>query len=349
MIFDIVVGNPPYQEGTGGGDGIEKAMPLYDKFINRSIRLGVRYISMIIQSRWVSGGQYILDGFRDKMIGSNKLVKVMHYERSSDVFNDVDIAGGVMVIVWDSEKEVKEVIVGVYDDNGYSELERDLSEYRYIDSHNREQYMVVLNNRMVGVIEKVRNKSKRFMSESVLQTSPFRLSSEYKDSDEATKEKCIKVICSRGRVTYTDIGSISQNSGVIEKYKVISGKVSPDMGIRVDDGGRRVINMLGIIGPREVCSLTYIVLGSYDSLLEAERLKLYMGTKFVRSLILVSMGSMNISGRNFIFVPEEDFSGRGDIDWGKSIEEIDKQLYKKYGLSDEEIGYIDKQIRYEEV
>ena len=74
-------------------------------------------------------------------------------------------------------------------------------------------------------------------------------------------------------------------------------------------------------------------------------MKKYIATKFQRFLLLQALTSIHITKDSFIFVPLQDFTANSDIDWSKSIAEIDKQLYAKYGLSDEEIAFIEKMIK----
>ena len=74
-------------------------------------------------------------------------------------------------------------------------------------------------------------------------------------------------------------------------------------------------------------------------------MKKYIATKFQRFLLLQALTSIHITKDSFIFVPLQDFTANSDIDWSKSIAEIDKQLYAKYGLSEEEIAFIEKMIK----
>jgi len=104
MKFDVIVGNPPYQLETGGTQ--RQAKPIYQKFIDTSIKLNPRYIVKIIPSRWFSGGMG-LKNFREKMINDKRLKKIFDFENSSDIFPGVDIAGGVCYFLWDKNHSGK--------------------------------------------------------------------------------------------------------------------------------------------------------------------------------------------------------------------------------------------------
>ena len=70
-----------------------------------------------------------------------------------------------------------------------------------------------------------------------------------------------------------------------------------------------------------------------------------MATKFLRFIVGILKTSQNISQLVYKFVPVQDFTDNSDIDWSKPIPEIDKQLYAKYGLTDEEIAFIEGMIK----
>ena len=74
-------------------------------------------------------------------------------------------------------------------------------------------------------------------------------------------------------------------------------------------------------------------------------MKKYIATKFQRFLLLQALTSIHITKDSFIFVPLQDFTVNSDIDWSKSVADIDRQLYAKYGLSEEEIAFIEKMIK----
>lgn len=118
--------------------------------------------------------------------------------------------------------------------------------------------------------------------------------------------------------------------------KVLSGH----LGETNEEGQVKVIATLQVASPKEVSTDSYLVIGEFYSRIQANNLMLYLRTRFLRFLLLQSLVSMNISRNNFRFVPLQNFTDKSDIDWEKSVPEIDQQLYAKYNLTKEEIGTI---------
>lgn len=117
------------------------------------------------------------------------------------------------------------------------------------------------------------------------------------------------------------------------------------MGESDENGQVKVLATTKIILPGEVCTESYIVIGKFNTEFETNNLYSYLCTKVTRFLLLQALPTMDIRKESFRFVPLQDFTNSSDIDWGKSIEEIDRQLYGKYGLNDVEIGFIEKMIK----
>lgn len=343
MEFNIIIGNPPYQEVTGGGTTTKDAVPLYQNFIDRGIKFSPDYISMIIPSRWACGGKQILDKFRTSIVDSNKLHEIHHYQKGFKVFDNVCIAGGVMYFLWKRNKVGRDT--KVYMDNEDTYDERDLSEFTYIDRAGKVRYMLNLDNQGVNIVRKVVNKiGLNSLRDTVLSNTPFGIGSTFRDSEICTEDKPIKVVMSIGDI-YTSIDNVQKNVDIINKYKVICSYKNPDGGgERPDNLKWKVLGVPMVLNPGEVCSISYLVLGTYDNKQDAEKLSKYLKTKFVRFLIRETITGMGITFKNFIFVPLIDTLT--DIDFNTSLAELDNQLYKKYDLTDEEIEYINSEIAY---
>ena len=107
----------------------------------------------------------------------------------------------------------------------------------------------------------------------------------------------------------------------------------------------KVIALIKTLRPREVCTHTYLTIGSFKKEINTHNLEKYLNTRFLRFLLVQSLSGLDISKEKFRFVPLQDFTSSSDIDWSKTIPEIDTQLYKKYELSEEEIKFIESMIR----
>ena len=96
--------------------------------------------------------------------------------------------------------------------------------------------------------------------------------------------------------------------------------------------------------PIQICTETYLRIGSFDTEYEARSFLSYLKTKFFRAMVGILKTTQH-STTTYKNVPLQDFTSSSDIDWNKSIHEIDLQLYKKYNLSDEEIDFIETRVR----
>lgn len=111
------------------------------------------------------------------------------------------------------------------------------------------------------------------------------------------------------------------------------------------DGRKRIVSRLEVLSPGFICTESYLLLDTFDTQDEAENLKKYIQTQFVRFLLGSILITQNIVRDKFRFVPLQDFTSESDIDWSKDVENIDRQLYKKYGLDADEIAFIERMIK----
>ncbi|MGN8697740.1 hypothetical protein ACTNE4_11935 [Bacillota bacterium HCP3S3_F3_2] len=124
-----------------------------------------------------------------------------------------------------------------------------------------------------------------------------------------------------------------------DKYKLLIPKAS---GIGAFG---EVLGPSIVVGPGTGHTETFFSEGAFDSKAEAENLYLYLKGKFARALLSVTKKTQNITPRNFIYIPLQDFTPSSDIDWSKSVHDIDLQLYRKYGLDENEINFIETHVK----
>lgn len=152
------------------------------------------------------------------------------------------------------------------------------------------------------------------------------------------------VVTNKGRLLM-DISRIP-NKGRMNKYhSYVSRTTSEHAGQPDKNGQYKVLSKHGILKTNEACSDTYLVIGDFDTEDEAVNCDKYICTKFLRFLVLMKVTSIIMNLKAFTDVPLQDFTSSSDIDWSASISDIDKQLYKKYNLSQEEIDYIERTIK----
>lgn len=339
MNFDVVIGNPPYQEMTGGGRFTESSMPLYNEFIEKAIDIGTKYTTMIVPSRWLSGGKGVLDAFRNKIVESKQLEIMYNFEDSKEVFPSVGIAGGINYFLINKEYANSEVKFYSTKRGKTTQVVRDISKYKYTDSRGNYTYMIISDNDDISIIDKVLELGEDTLGIGDIHTFAFDIPTDFEDSPIKTGDKEIKVFRSNNRITYTDIGRVTRNNHNIHKYKVCTGKLSAESGGKPAFGNKAsVITKPFILGPNEVCTGSFIVLGFYDSLEDANIVMNYFKSKFTRFLIFCTMSGMHISPRNCLFIPKINMEIVKDIP-------SDKYLYSKYNLNDEDIKLIEDKIK----
>lgn len=317
MQFDVIVGNPPYQLNDGGFG--KSAAPLYHKFVEQAKKLNPKYLMMIIPSRWFAGGKG-LDEFRNNMLNDKGIRVLVDYWDSTDCFPGVDIAGGICYFLRDKDYSGDCEIINIHRDKE-SKSKRPLNEFETL----------VRFGVAAQIIKKVKTFKETDMSKQVSSRKPFGLAT----NDRPMEKGDLTLIWNGGEGFY-ESSKILVGKELIEKWKVITSKVSYDHGGQPDkDGTRRVLSRIEILPPKTICTETYIIAGSYSSKKECENLVKYLKTKFVRFLVSQLSFSQDITKDRFSFVPLQDFSEP----W------TDEKLYKKYCLTQEEIDFIESMIR----
>ena len=328
MKFNAIVGNPPYQVMDGGTD--RGAIPVYQYFMNIAKRIHPNFISLIMPARWYAGGRG-LDEFRSDMISDTHISQLHDYELSKDLFPTVDIAGGLCTILWNAHYN------GVCTVTNYNAL-KDITAKRYLNQFN----ILIRSNAAIPILEKVTSRSTSYLNNLVLSINPFGFRTYFRGSDKGN----LKILTSKGwaKVYRTEV---SKGTEYIDKFKIVVGRFVPsngEMSIKPGDG-YRVLTEPQILLPTEINTETYIDTAVFKTQEEATNYKKYLLTKFARFLLRQGITSVNVTKECFAFVPMQEFTQNSDIDWSKSLPDIDKQLYNKYYLTNEEIAFIEKMIK----
>lgn len=322
MKFNAVVGNPPYQMMDGGNNA--SAIPIYNTFVDFSRSISPDYISMIMPARWSVGGRG-LDTFRDTMLNDYHLCKLFDFQNGADCFPGIRIGGGVCYFLWDSHKK----------DNLVEIINMPLGETNISIKRKPLEFglnFLIRSNFIYNIIKKINGLNEIKMSSIVWAQKPFGFRTNFSDFKDSGEIKLYTKKTSSG-FAYIDRTDIIKNSSFIDEWQVVTSRSTS---VPEEDNGQ-VLRMVQtfICEPKSVVTESYVVVGSFKTQKEALNCLSYLKTKFFRILCQVVIVSPDVSAKTFDLVPIQDFSHP----W------TDKDLYIKYHLTDEEINYIETNIK----
>lgn len=317
MKFDVIIGNPPYQLSDGGAQA--SAKPLYHLFVQQAKKLNPRYLTMIIPARWYAGGKG-LDEFRNIMLNDRRLKALHDYNNASECFPNVEIKGGVCYFLWDKEYNGDCTIYTHSNNEIISSMSRPLLENN-CDSFIRQ-------NGAISILRKVQLKCENSFSSIVSTRKPFGLATNFKDFKSCAFPGSVKIYANQS-VGYVDRISILKNSNWIDCYKIIIPEA-----IGVGDMTKDWLKPI-VVEPNTCCTETYLVIGPFVDNVVTENVKSYMQTKFFHFVLGLKKITQHTTKEVYSFVPLQDFSKP----W------TDEELYAKYGLTEEEIAFIESMIR----
>ena len=317
MKFDVIIGNPPYQLDDGGFG--TSASPLYHKFVEQAKKLNPRYLSMIIPSRWFSGGKG-LDDFRDEMLKDVRMKKLVDYFDSNECFPGVDISGGICYFLWERDYAGNCDVVSCRGETK-SQTNRLLLE--------KNSKTFIRFNEAIGILHKIKEFDEPSIIENVSPRKPFGFSTVVKQREKPFDDS-VKIY-SYPKNGYVSKADITQNINWLNKFKVLVSKAY---------GERGAFPYLVLAKPfigeiNTCCSETYLVIGPYSTKKEANNVISYIQTRFFRFLVLLIKNTQNAARGVYSLVPTQNFNEL----W------TDEKLYKKYSLSKNEIVFIESMIR----
>lgn len=339
MKFTAVVGNPPYQENVPGRG---EQPPIYNFFLDSSYEIA-DIVCMIHPARFLFNAGKTPAKWNEKML-SDEHLKVVYYEqKSNEIFPNTDIKGGVAITVHDNNKiygkigtfihidelrQIKEKVRSNKTDN-FSKLIYSNTAYKYSSKFFSENS---------GFEMRVSGGSRRYLSSSVFDKFP-EVFLEKKPNDGNSYAKILGLKNLKREYRYFAERYLAPPDN-FKKYKVL---------VPASNGSGAIGEVLStpligqpLIGHTE----TFISIGCFDNEYEAQNCLKYIKSKFARVLLgIKKITQGNKRAEVWSEIPIQDFTPESDIDWSKSIEEVDKQLYKKYNLSGKEIAFIEEKVR----
>jgi hypothetical protein len=335
MKFDAVVGNPPYQEATK--DTSDK--PVYHLFMETAFKLSDK-VTFITPARYLFNAGKTPKDWNEKVLNDEHFKVIYYTANSTDVFPNVDIKGGVAITFRDAKQQFGKI--GIY--SAFPELNSILSKVISNPSFNTIRESIYLQNKFdlnslykdfPDLKYKIGSKGK----EKRLTTSIFLLTEVFHNIKESDDDLEILGLVNNNRVSMYINKKYIENHDNLMLYKVIVPK---------SNGSGAIGEVLStpVIGqPDYGHTQSFISIGAFQSKDEATAALKYIKSKFARCMLGTLKVTQDNNPLTWSNVPLQDFTSKSDIDWSKSVRAIDRQLYAKYGLSDEEIDFIEDKIK----
>lgn len=339
-LFDYVIGNPPYQENTN--DTSDK--PVYNYMLDAAYGVSER-AEFITPARFLFNAGKTPKQWNQKMLNDPHLTVMFYEQQSEKIFPNTDIKGGVVITYRNTNKNYGEI--GTF--TAFSELNCILKRVIHTtDFESIEDFVYVQNKFDLHTLYLDYPEFKNIIGSSGkerrLTTAIFSQLSVF--SDERTNPTDLKIlglIENKRHYRYIDPKYIDPHEN-LNKYKVIIPKSNGTGAI----GEILSTPLIGepLIGePLIGYTQSFISIGAFDTKAEAEALFKYIKSKFARTMLGILKVTQDNNKGVWKYVPLQDFTQSSDIDWSKSVHDIDLQLYRKYGLDENEIEFIESHVK----
>ena len=350
MKFDYAIGNPPYQEETIG-DNKTYAPPVYHKFMDETYKVADK-VELITPGRFLFDAGSTPKSWNQKMLEDSHLKVLEYHADAKKVFPTItDLTGGVVVTYHDSEKEWHPIEVFTQ----YQELNAILQKVE--NAKDFQSIMdIVLSRTVYRLTEQLHQDFPEAasqlsdghmfdMASNIFSRLPNIFLAEVPEGEDLTEY--VKVL---GRVDGDRVYRYVKREYVndvknLDTYKVVLARADGAAGTIGKPIPARVLGSLQLEVPHVGLTESFLSIGAFKSKIEARNALKYCKTRFTRILVGILKNTQDITPQKWRYVPLQDFTSASDIDWSGSVEEIDKQLYKKYKLTKAEIKFIETHVK----
>lgn len=341
MKFDYIIGNPPYQDETKG-ENETYAPPVYHLFMDEAYKIANK-VELIHPARFLFKAGSTPKDWNKKML-EDPHFKILYYEGiSNKIFPNKDIKGGIVVSYHDNKKDFG--AIGIF--TPYAELNSILKKVRS-SADFKSMETIAISRTAYRLTEKMHedhpeaisqlSKGHRYdMSTNILELLP----QIFFDRAPDDGHEYLKIL---GRLNNARVNKYIRKDYVddvsdMDKFKLFIPEASG-----TGKFGETITKPV-LAEPYEVSTETFMDIGGFDTNEEAQNALNYIIGKFARALLGVMKATQHITPKSFRYIPLQDFTSHSDIDWSKSIPEIDQQLYRKYGLDEKEISFIESHVK----
>lgn len=318
MQFDVIIGNPPYQLDDGGYG--TSAAPIYQLFVEKALDLDPRFAVFVTPSRWMAGGKG-LDKYRERMLSDRRMRSIVDYPKLYEGFPGVKIRGGISYFLWDREHAGPCEVQTIWDGQRVGPVVA-----RYLDAYD----ILVRRNEAIPILEKVRAKKEPTLDARVSSQKPFGLRTFFHGKPEPKRLKNPVKLFGSQKVSWVERSAIPANTSWIDKWKVLTTRVQ-GTSAAVET---KFLSKPIIVEPGTACTESYVVAGVFDTEAQATNYAKYLRTRFARFLVSLRKSTQDAPKNVFAFIPDLPLNQ----EW------TDARLYKRYGLTQDEIGFVESQV-----
>lgn len=351
-LFDYVIGNPPYQEEFTSDGNKTYAAPVYNDFMDALDDVSEK-VELIHPARFLFNAGSTPKAWNRKKLNDPHFKVLTYDEDAAHIFPNTDIKGGIAVTYRDSNKifdaikvftkyvELNSILHKVEKDPAFKGMDRIVitrTAYRLTEKmhedHPEARYKENENGENIGRLSKGHDYD---MSTNIFGRLPQIFFDRKPDDDH----KYIRILGRENnqRVYKYIRKDYVNNPKPLFKFSVVLPKAN-----NTGEFGETLSQPI-LTGPGIGSTETFLSVGFFDSEEESKNCLKYISTKFARAMLDILKITQDLTPAKWQYVPLQDFTEESDIDWSKSIHEIDLQLYKKYGLSDEEINFIETHVK----
>ena len=342
--FDVIIGNPPYQEEAHGDQKVFTA-PIYDKFMESAYNIG-SIVELITPARFLFNAGGTPKTWNQKMLNDPHLKVTTYIGDSTKIFNGVEIAAGVVVTLHDFNKDFGAIKIftafpalnAIRQKAAPTIKVNQVSEYMFIQNKFDLDALYADHPEYKNIIGS-NGSDKRFRNNIFDKIDAFTVKPTSPDNI-----KVLGLINNKRVWRYIDRKYVDLTHPNLFKYKVLVPE-SNGTGLVDNNVSTQVIGKPVIIGPNEAYTQTFIGFNAFDRQNEAENAIKYIKSKFARTMLGILKVTQHNPRTTWTQVPMQDFTDKSDINWNTSIPEIDQQLYKKYDLSQDEIDFIESHVK----
>ena len=341
MKFDFVIGNPPYnQDFNNSGENGNFAKPVFNEFMDAANTVA-DHVELIHPARFLFNAGSTPKAWNEKMLADPHF-KVLHYEEDANkIFANTDIKGGIAITYRAKDQNfgaievfTKDPILNTIRGKVAPKLEgKSLADIIYTQCKFDLEALYAKYPKYKKIIGSG-GKDKRFRNNIFKKIDAFTEKPKHK-----TDIPVLGVLDNKRCVRYIDANFVDNNHENLHKWKALLA--------RANGSGQfgTALSSIVVLKPGEAYTQTFIGVGAFDSEQDARNAASYLKTKFARAMLGILKVTQDNDREVWRMVPLQDFTEHSDIDWSVSIAEIDKQLYKKYGLSEEEISFIETNVK----